>query len=112
MLAGTPLGAGDRLVGDVAGVAVRYRGADGQWSENWSSDPGDRLPRAVEVRWEEHTSELQSLMRISYAGFCLKKKTGLSGGRSLPRSAVCRGARRHKSPNPDLYLKADKNTAD
>src|SRR3546814_7983843 len=24
---------------------------------------------------EEHTSELQSLMRISYAGFCLKKKT-------------------------------------
>src|SRR3546814_7947324 len=29
------------------------------------------LPR---VRSEEHTSELQSLMRISYAVFCLKKK--------------------------------------
>src|SRR3546814_5158350 len=28
----------------------------------------------VEVRSEEHTSELQSLMRISYAVFCLKKK--------------------------------------
>src|SRR3546814_5612334 len=27
------------------------------------------------LRSEEHTSELQSLMRISYAGFCLKKKT-------------------------------------
>src|SRR3546814_1768931 len=27
------------------------------------------------TRSEEHTSELQSLMRISYAGFCLKKKT-------------------------------------
>src|SRR3546814_10773083 len=26
------------------------------------------------LRSEEHTSELQSLMRISYAGFCLKKK--------------------------------------
>src|SRR3546814_1960924 len=26
------------------------------------------------IRSEEHTSELQSLMRISYAGFCLKKK--------------------------------------
>src|SRR3546814_9878109 len=26
------------------------------------------------TRSEEHTSELQSLMRISYAGFCLKKK--------------------------------------
>src|SRR3546814_5169991 len=30
--------------------------------------------RAVIVRSEEHTSELQSLMRISYAVFCLKKK--------------------------------------
>src|SRR3546814_4009291 len=38
--------------------------------------------RAVEISWrefyrprsEEHTSELQSLMRISYAVFCLKKK--------------------------------------
>src|SRR3546814_10383795 len=29
----------------------------------------------VEDRSEEHTSELQSLMRISYAVFCLKKKT-------------------------------------
>src|SRR3546814_2391741 len=28
-----------------------------------------------EFRSEEHTSELQSLMRISYAVFCLKKKT-------------------------------------
>src|SRR3546814_6819058 len=30
---------------------------------------------AMTVRSEEHTSELQSLMRISYAVFCLKKKT-------------------------------------
>src|SRR3546814_2132708 len=30
---------------------------------------------AVPVRSEEHTSELQSLMRISYAVFCLKKKS-------------------------------------
>src|SRR3546814_4432274 len=29
----------------------------------------------VGIRSEEHTSELQSLMRISYAVFCLKKKT-------------------------------------
>src|SRR3546814_8044489 len=28
----------------------------------------------VDIRSEEHTSELQSLMRISYAVFCLKKK--------------------------------------
>src|SRR3546814_7115891 len=31
--------------------------------------------RVRRARSEEHTSELQSLMRISYAGFCLKKKT-------------------------------------
>src|SRR3546814_9024213 len=32
-------------------------------------------PRHIEIqRSEEHTSELQSLMRISYAVFCLKKK--------------------------------------
>src|SRR3546814_3657981 len=30
--------------------------------------------RTLETRSEEHTSELQSLMRISYAVFCLKKK--------------------------------------
>src|SRR3546814_3795497 len=35
-------------------------------------DPGDRR---IEARSEEHTSELQSLMRISYAVFCLNKKT-------------------------------------
>src|SRR3546814_16818510 len=33
------------------------------------------LSRPASTRSEEHTSELQSLMRISYAVFCLKKKT-------------------------------------
>src|SRR3546814_8434538 len=32
------------------------------------------LFNVLEIRSEEHTSELQSLMRISYAVFCLKKK--------------------------------------
>src|SRR3546814_8490115 len=36
---------------------------------------GDRIQdRALAERSEEHTSELQSLMRISYAVFCLKKQ--------------------------------------
>src|SRR3546814_2046610 len=34
----------------------------------------ERIERVVADRSEEHTSELQSLMRISYAVFCLKKK--------------------------------------
>src|SRR3546814_10899262 len=35
---------------------------------------GGEHPGGPTVRSEEHTSELQSLMRISYAVFCLKKK--------------------------------------
>src|SRR3546814_9672463 len=38
-----------------------------------ASYENDRARRMVD-RSEEHTSELQSLMRISYAVFCLKKK--------------------------------------
>src|SRR3546814_2806875 len=39
-------------------------------------DPYERRRRGTDTpRSEEHTSELQSLMRISYAVFCLKKKT-------------------------------------
>src|SRR3546814_3014809 len=42
----------------------------------------------VADRSEEHTSELQSLMRISYAGFCLnKKKTSLRSSLYEPRKA-------------------------
>src|SRR3546814_7425622 len=40
-----------------------------QRAEGRGEGPGDRW------RSEEHTSELQSLMRTSYAVFCLKKKT-------------------------------------
>src|SRR3546814_10377801 len=36
---------------------------------------GERGRQRFPLRSEEHTSELQSLMRISYAVFCLKKKT-------------------------------------
>src|SRR3546814_5300652 len=41
----------------------------------------ERRPRILDehgARSEEHTSELQSLMRISYAVFCLKKKNKIS----------------------------------
>src|SRR3546814_2170849 len=39
-----------------------------------SSGLSERGTVTVRTRSEEHTSELQSLMRISYAVFCLKKK--------------------------------------
>src|SRR3546814_3373134 len=40
------------------------------------------------TRSEEHTSELQSLMRISYAGFCLKKKKITSRRNHLPQNTI------------------------
>src|SRR3546814_9722584 len=45
------------------------------WVRCWPSARRERCAQAMS-RWrsEEHTSELQSLMRISYAVFCLKKK--------------------------------------
>src|SRR3546814_10807229 len=38
-------------------------------------DSENNLKPVIQARSEEHTSELQSLMRISYAVFCLTKKT-------------------------------------
>src|SRR3546814_1309484 len=46
----------------IANVGLSYA-----FDSHWSA--------ALSLRSEEHTSELQSLMRISYAVFCLKKKT-------------------------------------
>src|SRR3546814_10380250 len=54
-----------------------HRGARGLMPENTLPAFEKALALGVttlELRSEEHTSELQSLMRISYAVFCLKKK--------------------------------------
>src|SRR3546814_1020463 len=58
------------LLHEVAVIAlVDQRAGDARHGDR----PVHRLVVAV-IRSEEHTSELQSLMRISYAVFCLKKK--------------------------------------
>src|SRR3546814_1053514 len=41
-----------------------------------------------QARSEEHTSELQSLMRISYAVFCLQKKTKESASMRIERQSL------------------------
>src|SRR3546814_7500413 len=41
--------------------------------EYWLESERDNIPLWIPVRSEEHKSELQSLMSISYAVFCLKK---------------------------------------
>src|SRR3546814_2241121 len=44
-------------------------------SRQWPKVEAFHHMSAIPMRSEEHTSDLQSLMRISYAVFCLKKKT-------------------------------------
>src|SRR3546814_9257492 len=46
----------------------------GEHEQGREGEEDDRLTEHRRFRSEEHTSELQSLMRISYAVFCLKKK--------------------------------------
>src|SRR3546814_10493146 len=56
------------------GASGRLRPLSGDAEGGRALVGGTRLCRAAARRSEEHTSELQSLMRISYAVFCLKKK--------------------------------------
>src|SRR3546814_9815393 len=71
------------------GMDSRFRGNDGVWGVSMYLIPPAKPPPPAQTaarrhgcctsaparcRSEEHTSELQSLMRISYAVFCLKKK--------------------------------------
>src|SRR3546814_8151082 len=62
--------------GRLAGTACSHRpgGAQAQGNQLGHLRHADARHRATPDRSEEHTSELQSLMRISYAVFCLKKK--------------------------------------
>src|SRR3546814_4474833 len=51
----------------------QFAGANGrQVVLEFSANIGDKSLKGIDMRSEEHTSELQSLMRISYAVFCLK----------------------------------------
>src|SRR3546814_3822410 len=67
----------DRLLApDTKGDPALARAQELLRAWDWNLDgrgKGDALALML-LRSEEHTSELQSLMRISYAVFCLKKK--------------------------------------
>src|SRR3546814_1773469 len=66
-------GGGRPRIGDrLCGVLEPRPSAQSEEADQ-KADDGD--PAGCGDRSEEHTSELQSLMRISYAVFCLKKKT-------------------------------------
>src|SRR3546814_4222314 len=57
---------------------------------------------STEMRSEEHTSELQSLMRISYAVFCLKKKNTHSSAKML--AASHRNKKQDSNRTDRLYI--------
>src|SRR3546814_10907954 len=59
---------------DRPGLADRLLKILGLWCIRYTPVVAVDLPDGLVLRSEEHTSELQSLMRISYAVFCLKKK--------------------------------------
>src|SRR3546814_8434218 len=59
--------------GDDVGAAATGEFGD-QRDEALGMAAPDHFVAIIDDRSEEHTSELQSLMRISYAVFCLKKK--------------------------------------
>src|SRR3546814_5738760 len=72
---------------------LRSRAAMSMWSPPLAPASGHfgRIEIATRHRSEEHTSELQSLMRISYAVFCLKKQT------------------QHKNPCTHFHVASKKN---
>src|SRR3546814_9704814 len=53
---------------------AEHRSSPGITCHHWPRSSAGLPRHASRLRSEEHTSELQSLMRISYAVFCLKKK--------------------------------------
>src|SRR3546814_1083665 len=70
---GVAVSPGGGAVGSLGGVLGSLGGAVGSLGGIVGS-VGGVVGSVGGVRSEEHTSELQSLMRISYAVFCLKKK--------------------------------------
>src|SRR3546814_10347487 len=62
-----------------------------------------KLAELQQRRSEEHTSELQSLMRISYAVFCLKKKTNKSNRATNPHTYMT-NTKTRKTKNNSQYI--------
>src|SRR3546814_1686399 len=82
---------------DVIAAINRYHRGDDEMDEltsaiDTNADDDDDL------RSEEHTSELQSLMRISYAVFCLKKKKQ----NTKPNEPTCKNSNHKITNNPRI----------
>src|SRR3546814_7165723 len=74
--------------GSVEGLACGEAAAIDALREWLQHGPATARVETLTWRSEEHTSELQSLMRISYAVFCLKKKTQIKAQRISKNNAA------------------------
>src|SRR3546814_8206460 len=91
--------------GELRATGTWYREDYGsEWSGDGSQGIGNFAPVVPvaphpqnDERSEEHTSELQSLMRISYAVFCLKKKKTFIIRLSADPSDRCNSSLHHES---------------
>src|SRR3546814_9873444 len=86
-------------------AAIPYRSAS---APRWYRAPRAGPVPPAPARSEEHTSELQSLMRISYAVFCLKKK------KKTQHTIKCTNHRQHRERyyknSYDMNLTRDRDT--
>src|SRR3546814_8703616 len=80
-----PIGSRD---GDASAATMRAIPSSARGGEAQRHQPLDRS--------EEHTSELQSLMRISYAVFCLKKKKNESNNRRHTKNQKTQSNKRNQ----------------
>src|SRR3546814_2129446 len=84
---------------DAEGFKAAFVDIASRFEMDWSLRPASQRRKVVALvskRSEEHTSELQSLMRISYAVFCLKQKkiTPIARRSSYPS---CQVSTRHSA---------------
>src|SRR3546814_9403832 len=100
----TPTSGGRRPILRLRGWQDEPNGENERTSESISAGPPRlRLKKSrsnnrnrIVCRSEEHTSELQSLMRISYAVFCLKKKKTQHTQLNIQRNTNISKTRRQK----------------
>src|SRR3546814_1559123 len=96
-VAGDFTSAGDRVSGHAAVESIAIAAAIG-------------FALIVADRSEEHTSELQSLMRISYAVFCLKKKNKQNTETSSTKVIISKENHQPRKPHKKQYLQLNKET--
>src|SRR3546814_2799802 len=93
--------------------AVAEAGHEVSGGVDAGESPGPLATRCHVLRSEEHTSELQSLMRISYAVFCLKKNTTKAQNATIYNKLTIStqfSSCPHCSTQPMTYVDIDRQT--